>query len=100
VHLVVADPGALNKTMIVEFPDTACPEVGRSRKAKQMASARAAFFAACGTPSKTSFAQLSGQATITGVGFFDGIHGQRGVAINGIELHPVLSFRNASCTRI
>ncbi len=26
---------------------------------------------------------------ITGVGFFDYIHGQRGVAPNGIELHPV-----------
>lgn len=27
---------------------------------------------------------------ITGVGFFDYVHGQRGVAPNGIELHPVL----------
>jgi len=27
---------------------------------------------------------------ITGVGFFDYIHGQHGVAPNGIELHPVL----------
>ena len=27
---------------------------------------------------------------ITGVGFFGYIHGQRGVALNGIELHPVL----------
>ena len=27
---------------------------------------------------------------ITGVGFFDYLHGQRGVAPNGIELHPVL----------
>ena len=28
---------------------------------------------------------------ISGVGFFDYLHGQRGVAPNGIELHPVLS---------
>ncbi len=27
---------------------------------------------------------------ITGIGFFDYLHGQRGVALNGIELHPVL----------
>jgi hypothetical protein len=27
---------------------------------------------------------------VTGVGFFDFLHGQRGVAPNGIELHPVL----------
>ena len=29
---------------------------------------------------------------VTGVGFFDKIHGQTGVAPNGIELHPVLSI--------
>jgi len=27
---------------------------------------------------------------VTGVGFFDYVHGQSGVAPNGIELHPVL----------
>jgi plastocyanin len=40
-------------------------------------------------PSET-FASLNGTATIRGVGFFDFKHGQRGVAPNGIELHPVL----------
>jgi positive regulator of sigma E activity len=29
---------------------------------------------------------------ITGVGFFNTVHGQRGVAPNGIELHPVLNI--------
>jgi hypothetical protein len=29
---------------------------------------------------------------VRGVGFFDKIHGQTGVARNGIELHPVLSI--------
>jgi hypothetical protein len=32
-------------------------------------------------------------ATVTGVAFFDIKHGQTGVAPNGIELHPILSFR-------
>ena len=33
--------------------------------------------------------------TVTGVAFFDILHGQEGVAPNGIELHPILaiSFR-------
>jgi hypothetical protein len=32
--------------------------------------------------------------TITGVGFFDRVHGQTGVALkNGIELHPVLAIQ-------
>jgi hypothetical protein len=30
---------------------------------------------------------------MTGVGFFDRIHGQTGVAPNGIELHPVLDIQ-------
>jgi hypothetical protein len=33
-----------------------------------------------------------------GIGFFDYLHGQTGVAPNGIELHPVLRFANATCT--
>jgi hypothetical protein len=32
------------------------------------------------------------KATLIGVGFFDHLHGQTGVAPNGIELHPVLSI--------
>jgi hypothetical protein len=38
------------------------------------------------------FTRLQGTATIDGVGFFDFLHGQRGVAPNGIELHPALRF--------
>ncbi|HET9096986.1 MAG TPA: hypothetical protein VFN37_10015, partial [Candidatus Baltobacteraceae bacterium] len=29
---------------------------------------------------------------VTGVAFFDALHGQTGVAPNGIEIHPVLSI--------
>ena len=39
----------------------------------------------------------AGTATIDGVGFFDRLHGQAGVAPNGIELHPVLRF-SGRCT--
>lgn len=38
-----------------------------------------------------------GKATIRGIGFFDFLHGQTGVAPNGIELYPVLRFMNATC---
>jgi hypothetical protein len=48
-------------------------------------------------PAASSFTQLKGEATIRGVGFFDFLHGQTGVAPNGIELHPVLKFTNATC---
>src|SRR5437899_10781720 len=43
-------------------------------------------------PCMSSFTTLRGNVRIKGVGFWDEIHGQSGVAPNGIELHPVLSF--------
>jgi hypothetical protein len=30
---------------------------------------------------------------VIGIGFFDRLHGQRGMAPSGIEIHPVLSMR-------
>jgi hypothetical protein len=37
-------------------------------------------------------ARICPRACVTGVAFFDFLHGQTGVAPNGIELHPVLGF--------
>jgi hypothetical protein len=81
--------------MIVELPAPSCTR--HALKRKQMAAARKAFVRACGYPSSSSFTDLSGAATITGVGFFDFIHGQNGVGPNGVELHPVLGFKASSC---
>jgi hypothetical protein len=94
VHLVVASP-TTGATMIVELPSTTCTRGALHRYA--MATARSHLENACGTASYTSFRHLSGTATITGVGFFDLLHGQTGVAPNGIELHPVLGFRASGC---
>jgi len=62
-----------------------------------MSQAKSAIQHVCGHPPDSSFARLRGIATITGVGFVDFSHGQRGVAPNGIELHPVLSFSTRRC---
>ena len=96
IHLVVGDLVSGN-SMIVEFPDVACEGAIDSARMSEMQSARTALVAACGNAPSSSFKQLSGQATITGVGFFDVIHGQTGVAPNGIELHPVLSLADITC---
>jgi len=37
-----------------------------------------------------SVARVRSRARVTGVAFFDFLHGQTGVAPNGIELHPIL----------
>ena len=95
IHLAVRD-GSGN-TMIVEFPDERCTEGAQHRWA--MKTARDALIAACTNPLKGTFKELHGSATITGVLFFDFAHHQRGRAPNVAELHPVLRFFDADCSR-
>jgi hypothetical protein len=42
---------------------------------------------------------LKGAIVIMGVGFWDEKHGQTGIAPNGVELHPVLSFKGICSKR-
>lgn len=98
IHLVIGAVTSPSKTMIVEFPDAGCPGARSSAKKAEMKQARDDLISKCGAAS-SSFHDLTGSATITGVGFFDVIHGQTGVAPNGIELHPVLAVSNLTCRR-
>jgi hypothetical protein len=98
IHLVLADPTRTGATIIVELPSPSCTAGATSNARLKMRRARNTFIAACGSPTG-SFKRLSGTATVSGVGFFDQIHGQKGVAPNGIELHPVMSFTGATCGR-
>jgi hypothetical protein len=80
-HLVLSDPADSRHTMIVEIPDPACAKSTPFGPAYQ--SAREALRR---VPKR-------GLVEVTGVGFFDFIHTQRGISRNGFELHPVLSLR-------
>ncbi len=90
-HVVVR--GQSGKTMIVEFTDPACAK--GSRGAKQMTAARAAFLKLIGKPTPKLKRVKPIRVTVSGVGFFDKMHGQTGVAPNGVELHPVLSVQRS-----
>ena len=96
LHMVIADPGKPKATMIIEVPNVHCSQMCNSPAIAAVASARAIVIATLGRPS-ARYRQfpIPRRATIIGVGFLDYIHGQRGVAPNGVELHPVLavSFR-------
>ena len=94
VHLVMASPST-GRTMIAEFPSAGCTNGSVARV--RIRRARSTFDRLCGTQSRSGFTNLAGTATVTGVGFFDFKHGQRGVAPNGIELHPVLTFSAQGC---
>jgi len=94
VHMVFED--RFGNHMIAELPSPGC--VGDSSPWKAMiASARLAFNTQFNPA--TSWKQSGKTVTITGIGFFDAVHGQTGVAggpgitkSNGIEIHPVLEW--------
>jgi len=93
IHLVIADPHT-GGTLIAELPALGCTAGATQHARLLMQRARVAFLKACGDPGAGDFAEYRhrSRATVTGVGFFDFFHGQRGVAPNEIELHPVVSF--------
>src|SRR5215472_14864026 len=86
-HLVIQD--ASGNTMITEIPMPSC--VGSSSPfLPGITNARAEFDAKF--TATTSFQTANIPVQITGVGMFDFLHGQTGVAPNGIELHAVLDI--------
>jgi hypothetical protein len=92
-HIVVADLNTPSETMIVEPPSSACSGACTSGYAALFQSARDAFAQCLGGQPSNRFTPIGKTvvAEITGVPYFDPIHGQTGVARNGIEIHPVLS---------
>lgn len=83
-HVVIEDPQG--NTMIVEAASPACDQ--GSLAASQIAQVRQAM------DKQFPGGRFRGRlpATVTGVGFFDRLHGQTGVAPNGIELHPLTAI--------
>lgn len=90
-HLILDDGSG--HTMIVEIPDPAC--VGSSSPLLPGIRTARAEFDAKYIPNGT-FQTANVPVTVTGVGFFDFLHGQAGVAPNGIELHAVLDVQFGS----
>ena len=87
IHLVIVDESG--NSMIAEIPDPSCVGSGSSF-ASGISNARSQFTSQF-TPS-TSFQTVNVPVQIKGIGMFDFLHGQTGVAPNGIELHPVLDI--------
>jgi hypothetical protein len=86
-HLILQDAGGL--TMIVEIPSPTCVGSGSPFFAG-IQNARNEFNAKF--TATTSFQTANIPVQVRGVGMFDFLHGQTGVAPNGIELHPVLDI--------
>jgi hypothetical protein len=87
-HLVLTDEDS-GETMIAEIPSPDCVDQSSPFLAG-ITKARQAFDSQF--TAQSSFQVVSVPVTVTGVGMFDFAHGQRGYALNGIELHPVLDI--------
>ena len=86
-HLVIQDSSG--RTMIIEIPSPNCVGAG-SPFITGIRNARNEFDAKL--TATTSFKSVSAPIAVRGVGFWDFLHGQTGVAPNGIEIHPVLDI--------
>ncbi len=86
-HLVIQD--ASGNTMITEIPSPSCVGAG-SPFLPGITNARSEFDARF--TATTSFQTANIPVKVTGVGMFDFLHGQTGVAPNGVELHAVLDI--------
>jgi hypothetical protein len=92
-HLILSN--ASGNSMIAEIPSPAC--VGSSSLLlPDIQNARSEFDARY--TATNTFQTANVPVTITGVGFFDFLHGQTGVAPNGIELHAVLDVQFSTNT--
>jgi hypothetical protein len=86
-HVVVQDRSG--NTIVTEIPCPCCvgqtsPFLSFVTNARQKFDARLS--------ATTSFQPATIPVRLKGVGFFDFLHGQTGVAPNGIELHPILDI--------
>ncbi len=87
-HLVLISPSSPS-SMIVEIPHPDCVSAS-SPFLEDIKAARSAFDRAFVATS--TFKMTWTPVRVSGVGFWDTLHGQRGAANNGIEIHPVRSF--------
>src|SRR5207248_2375591 len=87
IHLVIAD--ANGRTMIAELPSPSCVS-SSSVMRSAIAHARSKFgsyYSASGT-----WHTVNRTMRLRGAGFFDYLHGQTGVAPNGVEIHPLFDL--------
>src|SRR5215471_9386298 len=86
-HIVIQDESG--NTVITEIPCPCC--IGpTSPFGALVANARAQFDSRL--TATDSFQSANIPVQVTGIAFFDFLHGQTGVAPNGIELHPILDI--------
>jgi hypothetical protein len=90
-HLVLANPNDQSETIIGELPDPTC--VANAAFAHGLTVMRSWMMSTFGAAGRTTLRLPQPvPVLVRGVVFYDFIHGQDGVAPNGIEIHPILGI--------
>jgi hypothetical protein len=90
IHIVISAVNDASQTMVAEIANAECPGIVNTSRYAALSNLRK-WFDSTYHPT-TSFTNTNVRIRITGVGFFDFLHGQTGIPPNGREIHPILSF--------
>ncbi|MDR3669143.1 MAG: T9SS type A sorting domain-containing protein [Ignavibacteriaceae bacterium] len=90
VHVVISTIGNTGETMVAEIVNPECPNIVNTSRYTIFKTLRD-WFIATYNPT-TSFKSIGVDMHITGIGFFDFLHGQTGIPPNGREIHPILTM--------
>jgi hypothetical protein len=90
LHIVIRAVNDASQTMVAEIVNAECPGIVNTSRYAALNNLRK-WFDSTYHPT-TSFTNTNVRIRITGVGFFDFLHGQTGIPPNGREIHPVISL--------
>ena len=90
IHLIIAQLGHRDETMIAEIPDPKCMQGAPDQYVSAVRDARLAFLRTFGVLPIREYRLAYAPITLTGPLFFDYEHGQSGASPNDSEIHPVL----------
>ena len=89
-HVEISTIGNTSETMVAEIVNPECPNIINTSRYTIFKTLRD-WYTATFSPT-TSFKPIGVSVHITGVGFFDFLHGQTGIPPNGREIHPILTM--------
>jgi hypothetical protein len=92
IHMIIKDLST-GETMVAEIPSAYCFFIQKTSRYNKFVILNQWFLMNIGKPaSKFTYIKFPLKVQITGVGFYDFLHGQKGMAPNGREIHPVLEM--------
>jgi hypothetical protein len=93
IHLLIKDL-ITQDTMVAEIPDAICTSIQQTSRWNDFILLNNWFIKNIGMPTnRFTYLNTPIKVQIIGVGFFDFMHGQKGMLKNGREIHPVLSMK-------